>query len=41
MGNVVLSESTWGVLRTMKSTVVEEVLQLDAKKDEESPLHSA
>ena len=36
-----LSGSTWGALRTMRSLVVEEVLQMDAKRDEGSSLHNA
>ena len=38
---VVASMSMLGVLGTMRSVVVVEVLQLDAKWDEESSLRSA
>ena len=38
---MVWSGSKLGVLRTMKSVVVEEVLQLDAKRGEASSLHNA
>ena len=37
----VSSGSTKGALRRMRSLVVEEVRQLDAKKDEGSSLHNA
>ena len=37
----VSSGPTWGALRTMRSLAVEEVLQMDAKRDEGSSLHNA
>ena len=41
MGKAVSSESMLGVLRTMRSSVVEEVRQQDAKRGEGSSLHNA
>ena len=41
MEKAVSAGSTWVALRTMRSSVVEEVLQVDAKRDEGSSLHNA
>ena len=41
MGKAASAESMLGVLRTMRSSMVEEVCQQDAKRDEGSSLHNA
>ena len=41
MGKVVWAESMLGVMRTMWTSVVEEVRQQDAKRDEGSSLQNA